>query len=95
MEKCVPDLGFELQNFRFTHWRITSELLRYMSRTVATWSKASALAPLLRDARWFEFPGGRNFIMEFRSVYGTGAHPASWGIWEAKIGSESWFEGQL
>ncbi|KAJ4440845.1 hypothetical protein ANN_10692 [Periplaneta americana] len=30
----------------------------------------------LRNARWFESSWG-NFLMKFRQVYGTGAHPAS------------------
>ena len=35
-------------------------------------------------------PGERNVLREFRPVYGAGVKPASWGIWEAMIGSESW-----
>ncbi|KAJ4448088.1 hypothetical protein ANN_10100 [Periplaneta americana] len=50
---------------------------RLMSRAVASRSKASCLGLALRNARWFESSWGRNFLMKFRSVYGTGAHAAS------------------
>ena len=59
------------------------------SYTVATWSKASCLGSMLQDVQWFESCGERNFLREFQPVYGTGANPASWGIWEATIDRES------
>ena len=45
-------------------------------RTVIAWSKAYCLGSVLWDLHWFESSWGRNFLMKFRPVYGTGANSA-------------------
>ena len=43
---------------------------------------------VLRDARWFESPWQKYFLMEYKSVYVTDANSVSWGIWGATMCSE-------